>query len=61
MASSVTKANNPHQGGKEDKDKNKNIMVLADERLAEMYTSMSTLTTRVEDMNKCIEELWVKM
>jgi len=58
IASSVTDAANPQQGGKKGKDKtNKDVMGLVKERLEETNASMSTLTGRVEDMEKCIEEL----
>ena len=57
MASSVTDVN-PQQGGKKGKDKaNKDVMGLVEERLGEVNAFMSTLTGRVEDMEKCIEEL----
>ena len=56
MASSVTDAN-PQQGGKKGKDKNKEVVALVDERLAEITNSMSTLTERVGDMDRRLEEL----
>jgi len=53
MASSVTDVANPQQGGKKDKDKaNKDAM-----GLVEVNAFVSTLTGRVEDMEKHIEEL----
>ena len=57
MASSVTDAGNPQQGGKKGKDKNKDLSVLVDDKLAEINHSMSTLTGKVDDMEKRIEEL----
>jgi len=56
MASSVTDAGNP-QGGKKSKDKNKNLVVLVDERLAEITDSTATLTGRMDDIEKHLEEL----
>ena len=56
MALSVTDASNS-QGGKKDKDKNKDLAVLVDERLAEINNFMATLTGRVDDMEKQLEEL----
>jgi len=57
VVSSVTNAGNPQQGGKKDKDKNKDIMVLVEESLIEINAIMSILTGRVEDMDKRIKEL----
>jgi len=57
MALSVTDANNPQQGGKKSKDKNKDLSVLVDENLVEINHSMSDLTGRVDDVEKRIEEL----
>ena len=57
MALSVTDAVNPQQGGKKGKDKNKDLLVPIDDKLAEINHSMSDLTGRVDDMEKCIEEL----
>jgi len=54
VASSVTNASNP-QGGKKSKDKNKDLAVLVHERLAEM--ELVTLTGRVDDLEKHLEEL----
>ena len=56
MASSVTDAN-PQQGGKKGKDKNKDVVALVDEKLAEINSSMSALTERVDDMDRRLEEL----
>ena len=47
MASIVTDVGNP-EGGKKSKDKNKDLAVLVDERLAEITSSMATLTGGVE-------------
>jgi soluble cytochrome b562 len=56
MASSVTDAGNPQQGGKKNKEK-KELASLVDDKLAEINHSVSTLTGRVEDVEKRIEEL----
>lgn len=56
MTSSVTNAGSPQQSGKKGKDKNKDVIVLMEDRLAEFNTIMSTLTGRIEDMDKRIEE-----
>jgi len=53
MASNVIHANNHQQGDKKDKV----IMSLVKKRLAEINTSMSTLTGRINDKDKRIEEL----
>ena len=57
MASSVTKVGNPQQGGKKSKDKNKELAVLVDDRVAEINASIITLTGRVDEMEKRIEEV----
>ena len=57
MASSVTDAGNPQQGGKKGKDKNKDLSVFVDSKLAKINHSMSDLMGRVDDMEKRIEEL----
>jgi len=57
MASSVTDTGNPQQAGKKGKDKNKGLSVLVDDKLVEIKHSMSNLTGRVDDIEKCIEEL----
>ena len=44
------------QDEKKGKDKNKDFSILVDERLAEINNSMATLTRRVDDMDKHIEE-----
>ena len=49
MASSVTDTN-PQQGGKKGKGKNKDVMGLVEERLAEINNTMSVLASGVEDM-----------
>jgi len=41
----------------EGKGKNKDFALLVDERLAEINNSMATLTGRVDDIEKRIEEL----
>ena len=56
MTSSVTNADH-QQGGKKGKDKTKDMMVLVEDRLAGFTKTMSTLTGRVEDMDKHIEKL----
>jgi len=56
MASSMTDGGSP-QGRKKGKDKNKDLAVLMDERLAENNNYMATLTGRVDDMEKHLEEL----
>lgn len=48
---------NPQQGDKKGKDKTKDVMVLMEDRLAKFTSTISTLTDRVDDMNKRIEEL----
>ena len=57
MASSVTAVGNPQLTGKKGKDKNKDMMVLMDDGLMGFNSTMSTLTDKVEDMDKQIEEL----
>ena len=52
----MTNAGNT-QGGKKSKDKNKDLAVLVDERLAKITSSMATLTSRVDDMEKHLEKL----
>ena len=56
MASSVTEVGNPQQGGKKGKDKNKDLAVLVDDKVAEVNDSIITLTGRVDEMEKHIEE-----
>jgi len=56
MASSVTDTSNK-QGGKKGKYKNKDLVVLVDERAAEINNSMGTLMGMVDDMEKHLEEL----
>jgi len=56
MASSVTDAGNPQQG-KKSKDKNKQLLVLVDDRIAEINDSIITLTDRMYEMEKHIEEV----
>ena len=43
---------NSLQGKKKGKDKNKDLAVLVDERLAEIKYSMAILTGKVDDMEK---------
>jgi len=50
-------AGNPQQGGKEYKDNNRELSILVDDRLAEINDSIVTLTGRVDEMEKRIEEL----
>ena len=57
MASSMIDAGNPQQGGKKGKDKNKDLAVLVDDKLAEVNDSIITLTGRVDEMEKRLEEL----
>jgi len=57
MASSMTDAGNPQQGGKNGKDKNKDLAVLKNERLMKINNSMTTLMGMVDDMEKRLEEL----
>jgi len=45
------------QGGKKGKDKNKDLSVLVDNRLAKINNSMTTLMGRVDDMDKRLKEL----
>ena len=56
MASSVTDAGNP-KGGKKGKNKNKNLAILVDKTLTVINNFMVTLTGRVDDMEKQLEEL----
>jgi len=56
MASSVTDADNLQQG-KKSKHKNKELSVLVDDRLTQINDSIITLTGRVDEMEKHIEEL----
>jgi len=57
MASNATNADNPQWGGKKGKDKNKDLSVLVVDKLTEINHSMSDLMGRVDDMEKCIEDL----
>jgi len=57
MALSVTDVGNPQQGGKQGKDKNKDLVVLVYKRLVEINNCMPTLTGRVGDMEKNLEKL----
>ena len=57
MASNVTDADNPQQGGKKSKDENQDLTVFVDNRLAEINDSIITLMGRVDEMEKRIEEL----
>jgi len=57
MASSITEVGNPQQGGKKGKDKNKDLAFLVDDKLTEVNNSIITLTGRVDEMEKRIEEL----
>jgi len=53
----MTDAGNPQQGGKKGKDKNKDLAVLVDDKLAEVNNSIITLTGRVDEMETRIKEL----
>jgi len=55
MASSMTDAGNPQQGGKKGNDKNKDLAVLVDDKLAKVNDSIIILTGRVDEMEKRIE------
>ena len=57
MALSVTEVSNPQQGGKKGNDKNKDLAVLVNDKLAKVNNSIATLTGRVGEMKKRIEEL----
>lgn len=57
MASSVTDTGNPQQERKKGKDKNKDLSVLVNDKLAKINHSMSDLMGRVDNMEKRIEEL----
>jgi len=57
MTSSMTDAGNPQQGGKKDKDKNKDLAVLVDDKLAEVNNSIVTLMGRVDEIETRIKEL----
>ena len=48
---------NPQQGGKKSKDKNRELSVFVDDRLAEINDSIVILTGRVDEMEKRIKEL----
>jgi len=52
----MTDINNPQKFTK-GKYKNKDIVDLIKERLAEIHTSMSALTCRVDGIDKCIKKL----
>ena len=56
IASSGTDGSNP-QGGKKGKDKNKDLAVLVDDKLAEVNNSIITLTGRVDEMETHIKKL----
>ena len=47
----------PNKVAKKGKDKNKDLMVLVYERLTEIDNSIATLTGRVDDLEKHLEEL----
>ena len=53
----MTDGGNPQQGGKKGKDKNKDLAVLVDDKLAEVNNSIITLTGRVDEMETRIKEL----
>jgi len=57
MASSIIDASNPQHGGKKGKDRNKDLAVLVDDKLAEVNGSIMTLTGRVNEMENRIKEL----
>ena len=57
MASSMTNAGNPQQGGKKGKDKNNDLAVLVNDKLMEVNDSLITLTGRVDEMETRIKEL----
>jgi len=57
MPSASEASTGNQQGGKKGKDKNKDLAVLVDDKLAEVNNSIITLTGRVDKMEKCIEEL----
>ena len=56
MALSVTDANSQQHGNK-GKDKNKVVVGLVEERLAEINNTMSTLTGKADDMDRRVEGL----
>jgi len=45
------------QGGNNDRDKNKDLLVLVDERHMKINNSMATLTGRVDDIEKYLEKI----
>ena len=56
--SSVSEASTSNQeGGGKGKDKNKELLILKEESLVEINTSMSALMGKVDDMDKRIKEL----
>jgi len=52
MPSSVTISSTPQQSAKKGKNKNKDMMVLVEDRLTEFNTTMSSLIGRVGNMDK---------
>ena len=56
MTSSMTNTGNL-QGGKQSKDKKKDLAALVDEGFAEITNSMATLTGKVNDTENHLEEL----
>jgi len=52
-----TSTSNPQQGAKKGKDKNKDLSVLVDGRLAEINNYMATLMGRLDNMDRRLEEL----
>ena len=58
ITSSTSEASTGNQqGGKKRKDKIKDLAILVNDKLAEVNDSMITLTGRVDEMEKRIEEL----
>jgi len=57
MSSASEASTGNQQGRKKSKDKNKELAVLVDEKVAEIDDSIITLTDRVDEMEKRIEEL----
>ena len=57
MSSASEASTGNQQGGKKSKNKNKELAVLIDEKVAEINDSIITLTGRVDEMEKRIEKL----
>ena len=56
----MTNISDPQQSGKKGKDKSKDMVALVEQRLVEIRNTISALIGRIDDMDKCIEELEVE-